>query len=162
MDDTAIDSDIDLDDADIDADDEAEDKENNAEDEDEEDDDDDDDDEFDAESIAEKIEMETIYMVPADQRRTSEHMSKFELVQAIGTRISQIEQGSPVFVQYESGTPVRDIAINEFIQRKCPLFLRRTVEVLGGTKKVELWRVSEMTYPVFDRNKLKINVTPNK
>lgn len=113
------------------------------------------DDEYEEDDVyAEDTNVQTVYIVPENEKRTSERLTVYEATQAIGTRISQIEGGSPVFITFDPHTPVKDIAINEFIQRKTPLILRRTVEIKNGTKKVEMWKVREMIYPVIPRDKL--------
>src|SRR5690348_13148976 len=68
-----------------------------------------------------------IRIVPDDQRITSEIIQLPEMVEAIGIRCSEIENGSPIFTDYEGLSNPIDIATKEFYDRKSPLKIQRQV-----------------------------------
>lgn len=91
-----------------------------------------------------------IYVVPSNSRITSNVIQKYEMVEAIGIRASQIEEGSPVFTDTTGLTNPIQMAKKEFFDRKSPLILERTVEENHNTFTiyVEHFRVREMTFPI--------------
>ena len=91
--------------------------------------------------------IRTIYIIPNNERKSSEKMTQFELVEAVGIRISQIEKGGPVFVDHAELTNAKDIAYKELFERKNPLTLRRIVKTEADITYVEEWKVREMIYP---------------
>jgi hypothetical protein len=97
----------------------------------------------------EKIDetIERIYIIPDNERKSSEMMTLFEVTEAIGIRISQIEQGSPIFIDYTGLTNARNIAEKEFYERQNPLIIRRIIKQVGKDIYIEQWRVREMVYP---------------
>jgi hypothetical protein len=139
--------------------DEVEDIEENSEELDDDDDDNDDNHEF-VNPMLEKNKVKKhpykiIRVVPDDQRITSEIIQLPEMVEAIGIRCSEIENGSPIFTDYDGLTDAIEISKKEFYDRKSPLILQRHIgqTELNGviTKLVEEWRVREMSYPIMDR-----------
>jgi DNA-directed RNA polymerase subunit K/omega len=84
----------------------------------------------------------TIFIVPDDERITSNIIQLYEIAAVISERASQIENGSPIFIDIKNLTNPKDIARAEFKQRKSPFILERHV---GNS--VEHWKVREMTFP---------------
>ena len=84
----------------------------------------------------------TVFVVPDDERITSNIIQLYEITAVISERASQIENGSPVFIDIKNLTNPKDIAKAEFKQRKSPFILERHV---GDS--VEHWKVREMTFP---------------
>lgn len=102
-----------------------------------------------------------INIVPDHKRKTSNIIQFLEMANAIGIRISQIEEGSPIFTDTTGLTSPIEMAKKEFIDRQNPLILRREIKGIDNTKLplqcyVEHWKVREMTFPVSDREILSI------
>ena len=90
-----------------------------------------------------------IKVVSRGMRKTSEIMSLFEFSEVIGTRISQIENGAPVYTDVTGLRDVKDMAMKELFDRKCPLkIIRRT-----GKFSQEVWSANEMGYPADVRSR---------
>jgi hypothetical protein len=92
-----------------------------------------------------------IKVIPDDQKVSSHIIQYSEMVEAIGIRISQIENGSPILTDYSGYKNSIDIAKKEFIDRKNPLILTRELKRKENLIEVERWKVREMTFPVSDR-----------
>lgn len=96
-----------------------------------------------------------IKIVPENERVTSEIIQLPELVEAIGIRCSEIENGSTIFTNVENLTDPILIAKKEFYDRKSPLILQRQLESYEADGityvLVEEWKVREMTFPSIDR-----------
>jgi hypothetical protein len=87
------------------------------------------------------------YVIPDDERKTSPLMSIYEMVEAVGIRISQIENGSEIFTDYGTLGSAKEIAYKELIDRKNPLIITRMVKEEKNKRWFEHWKVREMTYP---------------
>jgi hypothetical protein len=98
----------------------------------------------------------TIKIIPADERTTSEIIQWPEMVEAIGIRTSQIEQGAPVWTDVTGLTSPIEQAKKEFVDRESPLILVRTIKKDADEHLVEEWKVSEMTFPITTREISKI------
>lgn len=85
-----------------------------------------------------------IHIIPDNERTTSHILQHFEKTEAIGIRISQIEDGSPVFTDVTGLTSPIDMAHKEFNDGKNPLILQREVRRTEFESWVELWKVREM------------------
>ncbi len=99
-----------------------------------------------------------VIIIDPMNRKTSNRISKVELVEVIGIRAGQISNRATVFVDInlKGGTMVDDpivIAKMEIAQRKCPLNLRRCVKQSTNRKTgyvtewVEDFKVNDMIYP---------------
>jgi DNA-directed RNA polymerase subunit K/omega len=86
-----------------------------------------------------------------DKRITSEIIQWPEMVEAIGIRASQIEQGSPVLTDVSGYTDPIDMAKKEFIDRASPLIIQRCLKKTPTHLIVEWWKVRKMTFPVTNR-----------
>ena len=87
----------------------------------------------------------------------SSHIIQYpEMVEAIGIRLSQIENGSPVFTDVSGYTSPIDMAKKEFIDRKSPWILERAMKRSGSEDEVEQWKVREMTFPLTNKEILAI------
>ena len=91
----------------------------------------------------------TVYVVPPDERQTSNRLQISEAALIVAMRAEQISRGSAYFVDSKGLHSPESIAVKELIERKCPLILRRIVKDSShlGKKKVEDWNVREMTIP---------------
>ena len=102
-----------------------------------------------------------INIIPDHKRKTSNIIQFPEMVNAIGIRITQIENGSPIYTDTTGLTSPIEMAKKEFIDRQNPLKLQREIKGVDNTKLplqcyVEIWKVREMTFPVADREILSI------
>lgn len=90
-----------------------------------------------------------IIIVPDSERITSDIIQKQEIVEAIGIRASQIEDGAPVFTETTGLTDPISMAWKEFRDRQNPLILERVIaeRPFEFIYEVEHWKVREMTYP---------------
>lgn len=83
-----------------------------------------------------------LYVVPDNQRVTSEIMSIYEFSEVIGIRTTQISEGNTVFTDVKNITDHREMALKELFDRKCPLKIRRKIG-----NRVEIWSCNEMSVP---------------
>lgn len=97
---------------------------------------------FNPEKYENNIHKEII-IVPPDQRKTSEIMSRFEYTEVVSHRAKHIELGGPIFGDIGAETDPIKMAEIEIRQRKCPLAIRRMYNSTVG----EVWEVNEMTPP---------------
>ncbi len=93
----------------------------------------------------------TTIVVPADERRTRDVVTKHEASYLIGLRATQIDGGSQHFLP--DGHPVEgkdasQIALEEFQMRRCPLMIRRGVGTRAGSLVVEDWDPNHMVHPM--------------
>lgn len=90
-----------------------------------------------------------VQIIPADDRITSDIIQLPEMTEAIGIRISQIENGMPVMpgVNVEGMTSAIEMAQMEFLENKNPLILRRILQQKGNLVIVEDWEVCKMAHP---------------
>jgi hypothetical protein len=98
-----------------------------------------------------------IKIVPNDKRISSNYIQRPEMTEAIGTRVSQIEQGSPVFTDVSGYTDPILMAKKEFVDRRNPLILERAMYDTPTESIVEHWLVREMTFPVTNREIMMIS-----
>lgn len=105
------------------------------------------------------INHKIIYIRPAHLRTSSTIIQKPEMTEAIGIRISQIEQGSPIFTDVTGYTSSITMAKKEFIDRKNPLILERIMLEDDNAIYVDQFKVREMTFPVNDKEILDITNT---
>lgn len=97
-----------------------------------------------------------IKVVAPDDRVTSNIIQRPEMVEAIGHRLSQIEQGSPVFTDVTGLKNPIEMAKKEFVDRQSPLILVRPMRKEDDYWIVEKWKVREMTFPIETREIMKI------
>lgn len=90
-----------------------------------------------------------VQIVPAEERITSDIIQLPEMTEAIGIRISQIENGMPVMpgVNVEGVTNAIEMAQMEFLENKNPLILRRIIQQRGNIVIAEDWEVCKMAHP---------------
>jgi hypothetical protein len=79
------------------------------------------------------------YTVPKNERKTLPKMSNIEFTRLLETRSNQIEQGSPIGIVTTEKNSI-DIAREEILQGKCPLFVVRG----GYNKKKEIFHSNEL------------------
>ena len=90
-----------------------------------------------------EVQAETkknIYIVPNNQRRTSQVISEFEFTRVLGERSQQIQNGSQIFVEPDLNSTEIDIARLEIKMGCCPLTIIRMYNSNIG----ELWSVNEL------------------
>ncbi len=83
-----------------------------------------------------------VNIVPDNKRITSHIIQYNEIANVIPTRIAQIENGAPVFIDITGFKSAKEIAKAEFIQREIPLIVTREVG-----DDIEQWKVQKMTFP---------------
>ncbi len=88
------------------------------------------------------------YIVPANERLTSNTLTEFEFTELISVRGQQISQGSYVFVSDIEGIndPI-EIAKKELLSNKSPLYVKRYIGRTKNMEKFELWNPNEMNKP---------------
>jgi len=92
-----------------------------------------------------------IRIVRKDRRITSEIIQYPEMVEAIGIRASQIENGAPIFTDVSGYRDPVEMAKKEFIDRANPLKVQRCLKKTATYSIVEIWKVRKMTFPVTNR-----------
>ncbi len=104
------------------------------------------DEEFDIESEIELehedeiININTIKIVPNEERVTCEFLNKFETARILATRIAMIEKGAIPLVNTEDTDNTYEIAKKELVEGKLPFIIRRKI----GLTKVEIWKLNEL------------------
>ncbi|ARA71964.1 hypothetical protein BNJ_00132 [Kaumoebavirus] len=95
-----------------------------------------------------------VIVVPKNNRKTSSTMTLFEYAEVTGMRAKQIEENSPIFIDYTAANlgdvsalnPI-DIARAELRAKRNPLTLQRVLSETATEKIVEWWEVNEMNLP---------------
>lgn len=88
--------------------------------------------------------QENIYIVPANERITSDYMTDFEYVNCLSIRARQIQESNTAFIPIPvSSTPI-EIAKAEMAALKCPLSILRMINAVTA----EQWEVNEMIKPL--------------
>lgn len=90
--------------------------------------------------------IDTEYIIPANDRRTKEKISEYELPKLIMVRASMLSLGSVPLVDANDLDNDEDIATLELKCRVIPLLIKRIVGITPeGKKLVEIWDPKEMT-----------------
>ena len=76
-------------------------------------------------------------------KKCSNYMTKYEKARILGLRATQINMGSPVFINTNGETDSLRIALMELRQRKIPFKIRRPLP--DGTH--EDWSVNDLIVP---------------
>jgi DNA-directed RNA polymerase I, II, and III subunit RPABC2 len=71
------------------------------------------------------IEDVALVKVDKSKRKTSRFMTKYERARVLGTRALQISMNAPVMVDIKGETDPLKIAMEELLQRKIPMIIRR-------------------------------------
>lgn len=90
------------------------------------------------------VRTKKIIEIPDDQRRTSDYITKTELVEIIGTRAALIERGAPAYTQIGDLKNPIHIAVKELLEGQNPQKIRRVVRETDTEKFVEVWEVRNM------------------
>jgi len=85
-----------------------------------------------------------LIILDANNRMTSEIMSKFEYTNVIATRAKQLEKNPMVFTDINNITDYKEMAEKEVRDKKCPLDIIRHI----SDNVIERWHVNEMGVPV--------------
>lgn len=102
--------------------------------------------------IDEKDDNHKIIRVIADSDRiTSEIIQLNEMAEAIGIRISQIENGAPILTDVSGYKSPIEMAKKEFIDRQNPLIVQRRLQTFPTEDLVEHWKVRDMVFPITNR-----------
>lgn len=126
------------------------------EDEDDEDNDNDNDDiEEDLELMKKNFEIDIddvgndiVYIVPAEQRITSEKLSDYEIAEIINVRATNISKGGKIFTNIEGLYDPIEMAKKELLDRKCPLYIKRNIGFVDNILYIEKWSPNEMIYTI--------------
>lgn len=86
--------------------------------------------------------IETI--VPAEERVTSDRLSRYEAVELLSIRASAIERGAQCFVDTQGIRDRIEMAKKELYANRCPLLIKRKV----GLGMVEIWDPNTMSKPL--------------
>lgn len=90
-----------------------------------------------------------INIVPANERITSEKLSDYETAEIINYRALCISKGGKVFTNVEGLDNPIEMAKKELIDRKCPLYIKRTIGCNNkGELFVEKWSPNECVFNV--------------
>jgi hypothetical protein len=98
----------------------------------------------------------TLYVVPDNDRTTSQIMTLEEMTEAVGIRITEIENGAPCFTDVTGYTCPIEMAKKELLDGKSPYKLIREMSNKKGSKVVEIWKINEMTLPITRRATMQI------
>jgi len=93
----------------------------------------------------------TLYIVPDNERTTSQIMTLEEMTEAVGIRTTEIENGSPCFTDVTGYTCPIEMAKKELLDGKSPYKLVRVMSTKKGVKIQEVWKINEMTLPISRR-----------
>lgn len=90
-----------------------------------------------------------VIIVPPDERVTDNRLQKSEAAHIISMRAQEIAQYGTSFTDIGNLHDPVDIAIKELQDRKCPMLVRRSVQILpNGDQIVEEWDPKEMALPM--------------
>lgn len=101
--------------------------------------DDDDDVELDVETPDDLIE----YIVKEEDRITSDYLSKYEMIELINIRATQISKGDYPFTDVKNLRDPISMAKKEIYDNRCPLLVKRGI----GNNKFEVWNPNLMFKP---------------
>ena len=93
----------------------------------------------------------TTYIIPDEQRITSQFLTLEELTEAIGIRATQIERGAPVFTDVTGYDDPIEMARKELLDGKNPLKLVREMKQRENERWVEVWKVNDLAVPITRR-----------
>jgi len=89
-------------------------------------------------------EAEATEIIVADEDRvTSDVLSKYEIIELISIRATQISKGNRVFTDVTGLRDPISMAIKEIFDNQCPLLIKRHI----GNNKFEIWNPNEMPKP---------------
>lgn len=98
----------------------------------------------------------TLFIVPDNDRTTSQIMTLEEYTEAVGIRATEIENGTPVFTDVSGMTCPIEMAKKEILDGKSPYKLIREMSAKKGSKTVEIWKINDMTLPITRRENRQI------
>ncbi|CAN0103618.1 unnamed protein product [Ectocarpus fasciculatus] len=78
--------------------------------------------------------------VEKSKRKTSRYMTKYERARVLGTRALQLSLNAPVMIDIKGETDPLKIAMEELLQRKIPMIIRRYLP--DGS--FEDWQIDEL------------------
>lgn len=105
----------------------------------------------DEEGVVEKVihKVAQRIMVPADERITSDRITRMELSMVVQLRIGQLNANGATTCKDITGMDdPADIAMREIAEGVSPLILERVYDDADGNKRVEHWEVRTMRLPV--------------
>ncbi len=82
-------------------------------------------------------------IVPEEERITSDVLSKYELIELINIRATQISKGNKAFTNVEGLRDPISMAKKEIFDNECPLLIKRHI----GNNLYEIWNPNEMSKP---------------
>lgn len=89
-----------------------------------------------------------IYVMPSNQRITSEKLSEYEIAEIINIRAVSISNGGVVFTNVDGLSDPIEMAKKELIDRKCPLYIKRQVGMNSTGIFIEKWSPNECSFNV--------------
>lgn len=98
----------------------------------------------------------TVYIVPDNERTTSQIMTLEEMTEAVGIRATEIENGARCFTDVTGYTCPIEMAKKEILDGKSPYKLMREMSTKKGSKTVEIWKINDMTLPITRRESMQI------
>jgi DNA-directed RNA polymerase subunit K/omega len=88
-----------------------------------------------------------IYRVPPEERVTSDRLQRIEFAALLAERSRQIDSGGQVFCELRDHCDSQSLALQEILDRKCPLLVCRVLRVDKGVQYVEEWSPNELIFP---------------
>lgn len=91
--------------------------------------------------------IKKVVIINDEDKITSNYLNKYEIAKIILFRIQQIERGGKYFINCSNLTNARDIAVQELINKKCPLIIEREIDYdsVKNISYCERWKVNEMS-----------------
>lgn len=83
------------------------------------------------------------YIVKEEDRITSDYLSKYEMIELINIRATQISKGDYPFTDVKNLRDPISMAKKEIYDNKCPLLVKRGI----GNNKFEIWNPNLMMKP---------------
>jgi DNA-directed RNA polymerase subunit K/omega len=90
--------------------------------------------------------------ITGDERRLTNRASKFEIVSALSQRMLHIENGAPLYTEFNYD--LETIALDEILTKRCPFSVMRFLSENNGVTYYEIWDINELA---FDKKEL---ITP--
>jgi len=104
--------------------------------------------EIDKEDIEEE-DNDLVYVVPSNERTTSEKLSEYEVAELINVRAVNISNGGTIYTDVKNLIDPIEMAKKELIDRRCPLYIKRQIGCNErGVLFIEKWSPNEMSFNV--------------
>ena len=90
----------------------------------------------------------SIVYISGNDRVLSDKASKFDIVRAIGERMLHLENGAPLYTEFNYD--LEKVSLNEILTKRCPFSVVRFLSEKNGVHYYEIWDINELTFNTKD------------